>query len=50
MFRDILNFLVQSTNINNYQSRVLVKHQIEVIIHIKTITQKEQSHYQRRTI
>ena len=33
MFRDILNFLVQSTNINNYQSRVLAKHQIEVIIH-----------------
>ena len=48
MFRDILNFLVQFTN--NNQSRVLAKHQIEVIIHIKTITQKEQSHYQRRTI
>ena len=39
MFQDNLNFLVQSTN--NNQTRVLAKHQIKVIIHIKTITQNK---------
>ena len=39
MFQDNLNFLVQSTN--NDQTRVLAKHQIKVIIHIKTITQNK---------